>query len=154
MGGKGSGGKRPGTGSKPRTFRSIDGGMGLASGAGAQGVTEPFEVPAPPDSLADDAKAIWLRDAPLAVRRQTLTKSTAYAFEILCSAIVLERLLANDPEKAGGSDHRGMLQRVETGLLRFDLAPNGKPHGDVQATKRKSALEELKDRRKALQVVG
>jgi hypothetical protein len=37
-------------------------------------------------------------------------------------------------------------------LLKFDLAPNGKPHGDLQdlPVKEKSRLELLRDQRQAL----
>lgn len=147
MGGRGSGGRRPGAGRKPRRFPTA--------------VPPPPEtttavVPDPPDHLPDAAAKVWRTLAPLAVARQTLTAATAHSFEVLCRNIVLERVLAADPATVGGPNHRGILQRVDAELLRFDLSPNGKPHGAVAGAgqeKPKSALERLKERRQGLKVV-
>lgn len=111
---------------------------------------------AAPDDLTADERAVWLKLAPHAVARQTLTKATAFQFELLCRNIVLERALSNDVETRGTANHRGLIQRIDAELLRFDLAPNGKPHGAVPGTvqKPKSRLELLQERRKGLHAVG
>jgi len=122
----------------------------------APAVTVPA-VPEPPSWLSADAATMWRALAPLAVERQTLTAATAHSFEVLCRNVVLERRLAADPETVGGPNHRGILQRVDAELLRFDLSPNGKPHGQAAGTapeKPKSALERLKERRQQMKVVG
>lgn len=110
------------------------------------------DFPAPAHLTADE-QAIWGVLAPLAVERQTLTAATALGFEVLCRSVVLERQLAASADR-GGSSHRAMIQRVDAELLRFDLAPNGKPHGAVVRPDEKpqSALERM--RAKRLSLVG
>jgi hypothetical protein len=68
-----------------------------------------------------------LKLAPLAFKRKTLIRATAYAFELLCRNIVLERRYADSVTDAGSAGHRGMIQRVENGLAAFELRPFGKP---------------------------
>lgn len=108
-----------------------------------------------PDTLSPEARQVWWQLAPLAVKRKTLTKSTAFSFELLCRNVVLEREIAKDLSQAGGANHRGIIQRVDAELLRFDLSPNGKPHGEAAeaAPKPKSPLEKLKERRRSLHAV-
>lgn len=149
MGGRGSGGRRPGAGRKPPRLRVVE--------IGAAPVVTVPAVPQPPSWLSADAATVWRTLAPLAVERQTLTAATAHSFEMLCRNVVLERQLAADPKTVGGPNHRGILQRVDAELLRFDLSPNGKPHGQpvgVAPEKPKSALERLKERRQGLKVVS
>jgi hypothetical protein len=76
--------------------------------------------------LDDPAElVIWEELAPLAFEARTLTPTTTRAFVLLCRMIVLEAALAK--EDAGGSNHRGVVQRVATLMLQFSLAPNGRP---------------------------
>lgn len=72
------------------------------------------------------AKTVWRELSPFALAAGTLTIGTAAAFGMFCRAVVLERVLGRGRE-AGCSNHRGMMQRVEAGMLRFNLAPIGKP---------------------------
>lgn len=162
MGGKGSGGARPGSGPKPKLkivdpVESAVPGTPLPSTNSDAGGAEPLaEEWGAPDDLSADERKVWLKLAPHAVARQTLTKATAFQFELLCRNVVLERAMAGDVKQRGTANHRGLIQRVDAELLRFDLAPNGKPHGAVPGTvtKPKSALEKLQERRKGLHAVG
>lgn len=123
---------------------------------GAAPIVMVTATPKPPSWLSTEAAEVWRTLAPLAVERQTLTAATGHSFEVLCRNVVLERRLAADPETVGGPNHRGILQRVDAELLRFDLSPNGKPHGQAVGAapeKPKSALERLKERRQGLRVV-
>ena len=125
----GHGGARPGAGRKPKPahLRAIDGGAGhrpAVTPSVSAGVA-PIEEFDPPDHLSPEVLAIWKRLAPHAYKAQTLTPRMAEQFEILCENLVTMRLLART--EAGGSNHRGMIQRVDAELLRFDLAPIGKP---------------------------
>lgn len=79
-----------------------------------------------PSELADDARAVWTSLAPHALAAGTLTEGTAAAFALLCRQVVLEKALAAGRD-AGLASHRGMMQRVEAGYVRFALAPMGKP---------------------------
>jgi hypothetical protein len=79
-----------------------------------------------------DPKASWLagsvvKPAPHAIAERTLEPRTVVAFLLLCQNIVLERKLATAPLTCAGPDHRGLLARVEVGMARFRLAPDGKP---------------------------
>lgn len=80
-----------------------------------------------PDELTLDERLVWLRLAPLAVEKGTLTKATAFAFVLLCRNIVLERRLAQSVQEAGSASHRGMIQRVDAELGDFALRAFGKP---------------------------
>ncbi len=157
------GGRRPGAGRKPK-MKLVEplgsmpaAGVPLPSTNADAGGAEPLaEEWAAPDDLGPDERKVWLKLAPHAVARQTLTKATAFQFELLCRNVVLERAMARDVEQRGTANHRGLIQRVDAELLRFDLAPNGKPHGAAPGTvtKPKSALEKLQERRKGLHAVG
>jgi hypothetical protein len=83
-------------------------------------------VVAIPAGLPAKAAAVWAELSPMARDAGTLTTRTAPAFAMLCRAVVLERTLAKG-KTAGGSNHRGMMQRVEAGFVRFSLLPIGKP---------------------------
>lgn len=123
MGGKGSGGRRPGSGPKPkaRHLHLVD---GTRRGNEAPAPTQPIERFPPPEELFGDDLITWEALAPLAFEQRTLTKATAYAFSLLCRNIVLEKKLAhNEP---GNADHRGLIQRIDAQLLAFNLRPNGK----------------------------
>jgi hypothetical protein len=94
--------------------------------AAAPQPVEPAGPIDPPADLPAKAKAVWVRLSTFAVEKQTLYPETMAAFAMLCRAVVTERKLSRGKTE-GGSAHRGMMQRVEAGYLRFGLAPNGKP---------------------------
>lgn len=154
MGGNGSGGRRIGAGRKPK-LQAVPASIKPPSTNSDAGGAEPFEEFDAPDDLTREERAVWLKLAPHAFRRRTLTRATALSFEMLCRNIVLERKLADDMKLVGGANHRGVIQRVDAELLRFDLSPNGKPHGQASEgqEKPKSALARLKERRQQMQVV-
>lgn len=131
------GGARPGAGRKPkdRALAKLQGSrqrsvVRFPDRVGAVPVA-PAAPPIPvdvvcPEDLPDAAKVVWARLAPHAVAACTLTVGTADAFALLCRQVVLERSLSESRD-AGLASHRGMMQRVEAGLVRFSLAPMGKP---------------------------
>ena len=130
--------------------------------------TAPEDVPVP-DGLSDEARVVWERLAPFALQERTLVPQTADRFSLLCQTIVLERQMATKMMDDGltfiavtvdgaGVQHdtlkahplcaqqRGMLQRVETGMMSFKLAPMGRPippHAKAEVTK-VNALDALK----------
>lgn len=125
------GGRRPGAGAKPKSARdrAISGvpahrGRVLAHlPAAAPAPVEVFDAPA---DLLPAERVIWVALAPFACEQRTLTKATSLAFRLLCRNIVIENEMALAADARGGSDHRGMIQRVETGMLRFNVSPCGK----------------------------
>jgi hypothetical protein len=133
MGGKGSGGARPGAGRKPKSAveRAITGNPGRRGRL----LPHPSAVPVPgvapidefdaPNDLSPDERNVWLELAPFAFAARTLTRATSFAFRLLCKNIVLERLYAASVADKGGANHRG-LQRVDAELLAFNLRPCGK----------------------------
>lgn len=86
----------------------------------------PADAPECPSDLSEEAKAVWARLASHALAAGTLTAGTVDAFALLCRQVVLEKVLAESRD-AGQASHRGMMQRVEAGFVRFALAPMGKP---------------------------
>lgn len=127
-----SGGARVGAGRKKRAP-----GAAWLTGArrrGPQGVVKPAAV-VPDDSgtvvrpkgLSVEDTAVWNELAPLALALGTLTVATAMAFADLCGYIVMERKMRVAPLAAGGPDHRGLIQRIETMRARFRLIADGKP---------------------------
>jgi len=165
MGGRGSGGRRIGSGRKPRGVVIAHPSASATTDAApasrstvdppaawlaiapklaaleadlaflrqAQGPDEPnpqiAELEARVDELQAQAHAlaVWRELAPHAVTAQTLTPSSAGAFEMLCRAVVHERALSASPGQIGGPNHRGLMHRVATWLKDFGLAPLGKP---------------------------
>lgn len=125
MGGKGSGGHRPGSGSKKKTTaeRWLHGST-QGTRAAARPAVDHLDVP---DDLTTDERLVWLRLAPHALQAGTLAPATEYQFGLLCQNIVLERAMRRDVEKAGDASHRGIIQRIDAELARFCLAPMGKP---------------------------
>lgn len=93
-------------------------------------VGEPVDVPSPV-GLTEDEAAVWRELAPHATAERTLTPRTAMAFRWLCRNVVIERKLGAAETTVAGPDHRGMMQRVEAGLARFRLTPDGKPTARV-----------------------
>ena len=84
---------------------------------------EPVE---PPAGLPAKVLGIWRQYASHATANGTLVPATAAAFAFGCRAVLLERRLSKGPS-AGGSNHRGMMVRVEVFYRSFGLAPIGKP---------------------------
>ena len=130
MGGKGSGG-HAGAGRKPKTAlqHAVDGTSARvlphpsAPVATAPPVVEEFDAP---NDLTMDERHVWVELAPFAFANGTLVKSTSLAFRLLCRNIVLEKAMSVSLDR-GGPNHRGLIQRVDAELLRFNLAPCGKP---------------------------
>jgi hypothetical protein len=128
MGGRGSGGHRPGSGRKPKDLAAK---MlhGTATRAQREAARKPVTVEEfdAPNDLTTAERLVWLRLAPGAFAARTLTKATEYQFVMLCRNVVLEREIAADASLRGGANHRGIIQRVDAELARFCLAPMGKP---------------------------
>ena len=127
------GGRRPGAGRKlkDRGLAALHGSrqrtvVRFPAPAVAVSAGVPAAPVACPEPLDEEAAAVWERLAPHALAAQTLTDGTAQAFALLCRQVVLERKLAACAD-AGHASHRGMMQRVEAGYVRFALAPMGKP---------------------------
>lgn len=102
-----------------------------------------------PVGLHGAAVAVWAELAPLAVQARTLTPETARALGDLCVAIVTRDAMAARIAEDGLTfqkvsvdgagvehveikahpliaHHRGQMQRIEAGLVRFRLCPIGK----------------------------
>lgn len=137
MGGIGSGGRRPGSGRKPKSeaARALDGNAGHRGRVLQHPKAAEVPAPAPlpvvdetdaPNDLNTEERLVWLELAPHALANGTLTKATSLAFRLLCKNVVLERLYAASVNDRGGANHRGMIQRIDAELLRFNLAPCGK----------------------------
>lgn len=154
MGGVGSGGNRPGAGRKKKdaAARALDGNAGHR-GRVLPHPSVPPQVSAPPPAAVDideadapndltiEERRVWLMMAPFATANGTLTKAWAFAFALLCRNIALERRYASSVTEAGGPSHRGVIQIVDRELLRFNLAPLGKPAESEDA---KPAVDPLK----------
>ena len=128
------GGRRPGAGAKPKSERerALTGVRGhkpgrVLPGPGPvdadPGAVDEFDAP---NDLTTDERNVWLELAPHAFRNRTLTKATSLSFRILCRNVVLERTMAGKVMDQGSANHRGMIQRVDAELLRFNLSPCGK----------------------------
>lgn len=142
MGGVGSGGPRPGAGRKKKSdeARALDGNARQRArvlphpSAGEAPAVTPTPLPvltdadAPADFTPDERKA-WLELAPFALQNRTLTPATALGFRMLCRNVALERMYSQSVTDRGGANHRGLIQRIDAELLRFNLAPCGKPLG-------------------------
>lgn len=148
MGGRGSGGTRPGSGRKPK-----DAGLRLVQGdtthrpAPSAPIAPVVDVPMP--ELPEAEAAVWASNAPHAMKQRTLTPETAESFREMCELVVrMRRLWAQidtdgliyikvSVDGAGVEhqelkkhpllpDYRGLTQRVEAARTRFRLAPIGK----------------------------
>lgn len=80
-----------------------------------------------PDDLKVDERLVWLELAPYALANGTLTPATSLSFRLLCRNVTLERRYAESVTDAGSANHRGLIQRIDAELLRFNLSPCGKP---------------------------
>lgn len=150
MGGKGSGGARVGAGRKSKTqAQKWLGGNAGKRGSRAKPKPAAIALIAAPPNLSADQVAAWNELAPHACAERTLVAGTVAAFRDLCEAIVVKRELLEQIQKDGYTylkvtidgagqehqevkahpllaQHRGMMQRVEAGMLRFRLSPIGK----------------------------
>lgn len=132
----GHGGRRPGAGRKGKSEaeRALDGNAGHR----AKVVAHPSAAALPqaelprldesdaPDDLDFAERKVWLELAPHATANGTLTPATALGFKMLCRNIVIEQNYARSVNDKGTANHRGIIQRVDAELLRFNLAPCGK----------------------------
>lgn len=129
------GGPRLGSGRKPTSAlqRALTGNPGHRGrvlegpGAGAVPMVAPIAPVEVPVDLTSETRAVWDQLAPHALQARTLLPATALAFRVLCCNVVLERALAQDPETRGGTNHRGLIARVDAELAAFTLRPFGKP---------------------------
>lgn len=128
MGGLGSGGHAA-SGEKGLNAaeRALVGTKNRAGGSNVRAVPVKVTEFDAPNELTTEERNIWLRLAPGAFAAGTLTKGTEYAFILLCRNVLLEQQLREGAETRGGANHRGILQRVETGLTAFGCRALGKP---------------------------
>lgn len=127
MGGKGSGGIRTGAGRKSKRLaeKVLHGTALLREKRAAKApVVDEFDAP---NDLTVDERLVWVKLAPHAFTARTLTRATEDAFSDLCRNRVLMLEIAKDPERRGGADHRGIVQRVQSQMKDFSLSPMGKP---------------------------
>jgi hypothetical protein len=134
MGGRGSGGRRIGSGKKPKSelehaISGTSGPRGVVLQHPSGTAIAPIEEFAPPAELKGQSLQMWQQQAPKAFAARTLTSATTVAFVRYCRAAVLEATLATSKRYAGGPNHRGLMQRVATWEKDFMLAPLGKPMG-------------------------
>jgi hypothetical protein len=92
----------------------------------------PIEEFDAPDDLTMDERHVWMALAPHAFAARTLTKATAEAFKLLCRNVILERDLRASVLDRGRPAHQGMIHKVETAMLRFNLSPCGKAMYEAQ----------------------
>ena len=123
------GGARIGAGRKPKedAAKWLEGDGGKRKPRRAR--PKPVEVvllPAPSDITKAEA-VVWNELAPHACVAGTLVDGTAGGFKLLCKWVAIERALSRNREERGGTKHRGAMQRVEAGMLRYRLLPMGKP---------------------------
>ena len=119
------GGARVGAGRKKKSLaeRALH---GTASLKAKRVVLPPVEKFGPPEDLTPDEVEVWLYLSPHAFKARTLTPATADAFSDLCRNRVLMLKLGKGGD-AGGADHRGLIQRVQSQMKDFSLSPMGKP---------------------------
>lgn len=148
------GGRRPGSGRKPKdaALRALDGGRASHTAKVLPGPAPNVPPVAPwlvvdeehaPDDLTMDERRVWLKLAPLALEKGTLTPATMLAFSLLCRNVVLERRYATSVSDAGSANHRGMIQRVDAELGDFGLRAFGKPSAAPLST---PAADPVKER--------
>jgi hypothetical protein len=161
MGGLGSGGARSGSGPKPRGkgLVGLTGGKG-ADTAQAADVAKDENVVCPV-ALSVKEVAHWDDLARHAVEHGTLVPSTVAAFVLLCKlqvmademyATLLEQgftYLKHTVDGSGKeheelkahplvSQHRNTVQRIESLMVKFKIAPMGKP---VEPVRKKKATK-------------
>lgn len=152
MGGRGSGGRRPGAGRKPNTARVL----ALRGGRERQ-VSRPVEQPAKveqPVDMAAEVAAVWAELAPSALKAGTLVPTTAAAFRRLCQAVVSHGQMQAQIERDGltylkvsvdgaGVEHsevkahplisraQALDNAIRAWFKDFGINPFGKPLADV-----------------------
>jgi len=123
----GWGGARVGAGKKPKSLaeKTLHGTASIKE----QRESKPIVIRGMdvPEDLTPEECAIWRRLAPYALEARTLTKATAEAFADLCRNRALMLRFAKSGAEAGGPNHRGLLQRVQSQMKDFSLSPFGKP---------------------------
>lgn len=117
----GWGGKRHGSGRKKKNGAAVLVHPSAREAVEAAAAAPVEDVPAPAE-LGPDELAIWILQAPQAMRAGTLTRATAIAFGRYCRVVVLERVEA-EGGGAGGVNHRGLLKLLESAESRFGLVP-------------------------------
>jgi hypothetical protein len=144
MNSSGWGGRRPGSGPKPKRakFEPVirDGGTALS--------------PIPPADLPNEHRDFWHRYAGLAIDKRTLTTHTVPAFRLLCELDAEKRAIKTTIDRDGrtfvkvtidgaGQEHQELkahpltahygrtAKAVEALMARFGLAPFGKPEGPM-----------------------
>jgi hypothetical protein len=155
MGGAGSGGARSGSGPKPRSARVV------SLRGGRAGLPDDASLPEQvvrPAALSAKEAAQWDGLASHAIEHGTLVPSTVAAFVLLCKLSVMademySTLLEDgftyikvtvdgagkqhDELKAHPlvSQHRNTIQRIESLMVKFKVAPMGKPVDPVRKKK-------------------
>jgi hypothetical protein len=154
MGGLGSGGARSSSGPKPRVGRvvSLRGGR-----SGALDEIAPAEAVVPP-VLSEKEAAQWANLAPHAIEHGTLVPSTVAAFVLLCKLSVMAdemystlledgfTYMKHTVDGSGKeheelkahplvSQHRNTVQRIESLMVKFKIAPMGKPVDPIRKKK-------------------
>lgn len=160
MGGKGSGGRRLGSGRKLKdaAARALDG--GASHRRKGRVLTHPSvppglpATPAPPidldeadapNDLTVDERRVWMDLAPLAMGLGTFKPEYSVAFKLLCRNVVLERRYALSVTDAGGSSHRGLIQIIDRELRFFQLSPDaGGKSGSHESEK--PAVDPMKEK--------
>lgn len=136
MGGRGSGGRRVGSGKKLKSDleHAISGTTGRGTVLQHPNATAiaPIVTFDPPTNLRGRARTVWHELAPHAFEARTLTPATTAAFVMLCRAVVRERSFWRSKGGAAGPNHRGLMQRVGTWMKDFSIAPLGKPQYAAQ----------------------
>jgi hypothetical protein len=79
-----------------------------------------------PDALTMEERAVWLKQAPHAFKKGTLTRASALAFERYCRVVVLE-VAESKSSGNGGPNHRGLLKQINDYEKQFLLVPDGRP---------------------------
>lgn len=126
------GGRRPGSGRKPKD-REAPRRPPVVGPWTAPPATDPPRIEAfdAPNDLTTDERNVWLELAPHAFAARTLTKGTAEAFKLLCRNVLLEKEMRQSVLDRGRAAHQGMIHKVETAMLRFNLSPCGKAMPDA-----------------------
>ena len=152
MGGKGSGGRRPGAGRRPSGSVG-EWPTGAAVVLPVSGPSQPVVVDgiARPE-MSDEVALFWDALAPLAAERGTLLPTTAYEFRVMCELAVQQRRALANIESGYGA-YATLTKLLEGKLRAFKLAPTGRETGAPAKEKPKSALDRLKEQRRGLHAV-
>jgi hypothetical protein len=129
MGGRGSGGRRVGSGKKLKSAleHAISGTRGVVLAHPSATAIAPVVTFDPPKWLKGRDLKAWHELAPEAFAARTLTPATTSAFVMLCRGVVQDRAFWASKRYRCGPNHRGLMQRVATWKKDFCLAPLGKP---------------------------